>query len=71
MKFQITFKTPDVVEDTIRKELLEKGLDVDSEAHFANQEAMTDVTDKFVGWGESVTIEFDTDKKTAVVVPIR
>jgi len=63
MKFQVTFKTPDAVRDTLKREA--EHLDASD----------PDVEDKlfrfasrWVTWGEQITVEFDTDKETATVL---
>lgn len=57
-KFTATFKCPDALSDGINQSGLEEK-DVEK-AYFLAQ--------KFVQYGEYVTIEFDTDKKTATVL---
>jgi len=54
-RFTLTFKTPDVT----------SGLDIADEDE---REAMTNLIDKFVEYGEYVSIECDTDKGTALVL---
>lgn len=56
MTFRLTFKTPDVVDQ------LCEYMDV-SELSDA-----VEFTRKFIKYGEYITIEFDTEKGTAVVV---
>ncbi len=58
-KFRVTFKDPDCTWQN------EDGSDTSQE-----QKAKVDkVADKFFEWGEYVTIELDTVKKTAIVIP--
>ena len=76
MQFTITFKTPDAMDDGIRRALADMGgyedvipepdeMDMDSElAH-----TMEQVAEKFIKWGEYITVQFDTDTKTATVLP--
>jgi hypothetical protein len=71
MKFRITFKTPDAVSDAIddhgfapnRNDSEEQA---DAKYEFASK--MKKVADKFVSYGECVTLEFDTDTQTCEVV---
>jgi hypothetical protein len=57
MKFRVTFKTPDAVDDAIDEYGMGFKEEIQAAAH------------KFVTYGEYVTIEFDTKTKTAIVVP--
>jgi hypothetical protein len=60
MKFRVTFKTPDAVQYALEE------LPAD-----ADWEAAQKALDKFVEYNEYVRIEFDTDNRTATVLPIR
>ena len=55
MRFRLTFKTPDVCDQ------IPKGIDEENDA--AHELAL-----KFLKYEEYITIEFDTDKGTAIVV---
>lgn len=76
MKFQITFKTPDAVENAIEEivpkvELGDFDDEEASEADYCRQKTVDDLKEfvaRWVRYGECVTIEFDTDNCTAVVV---
>lgn len=57
MKFRLTFKTPDVLEQ-IKEQL------PDPEA----EPAFRRLADKYVKFAEYITVEFDTITQTAVVV---
>lgn len=59
MKFNVLFKTPDAVEYSTDHLSLEEKV-----------EAM-ETARKFVQYGEYITIEFDTETKTATVLPAR
>ena len=61
MKFSITFKTPDAVEEAIYDHTYDDN----------KQEEMRALTDKFVRYGELITVEFDTETGTATVVPVK
>lgn len=83
MKFRVTFKTPDAVEDCIRDHL-QQNAEVErhpdgteefvmykgrlNECH-SQVSACLNTAQKFCSYLEYVTIEFDTETKTAVVVP--
>lgn len=57
MKFNVTFKTPDAVYYAV------------DEYGQEHKEEIEETASKFVSYGEYVTIEFDTETKTATVVP--
>lgn len=59
MKFTVTFKTPDAIADS-----LERLQDTEFQAAF-------DCAKKFVKYDELITVEFDTEKGTATVLPAR
>ena len=69
MKFSITFKTPDAVDDALKEHFEVDAYDESPKAmellgHRENAEMLMS---QFVQHGEYVTIEFDTDAKTATV----
>ena len=73
MKFQLTFKSPDAVDIPylVRQEMHRRGkaLHEDNEEEAAQVEyEISSVIDRFVQYGEYVTIEIDTDNNTATVV---
>ena len=77
MKFCLTFKTPDVVDEQQLKEdiaLSCAGPDVgpDEDCDYCNEklEEQKTLIDQFVKYGEVVVIEFDTVNKTATVVKV-
>ncbi len=59
MQFRLTFKTPDVTERAFSDDMTED-----------EREQVEAVLNKFIKWGECVTIEFDTETKTAEVVKL-
>jgi hypothetical protein len=59
MIIEITFKTPDAVRYALS--------DFDDDDDQDKYEAFIE---KFVRYGECITIRFDTDKQTAEVVPV-
>ena len=77
MKFIVTFKTPDAVSctiDEIVKDYVEfndmEGEEAEEEA-FLLKEKMTEFSDRFVKYGEIISIEFDMDEETATAVPVK
>ena len=76
MKIRLYFKTPDAAEFAITAAL--KNLDRDNTGRSEIYKDSTETLraeiefalDKFVEYGEFVTIEIDTDKGTAIVVPV-
>lgn len=64
MIFTLSFKTPDVVDGS--------PADQTNEAYSEEQrEEAAAVVEKFVRYKEYITIEFNTETKTATVVPLR
>lgn len=62
MKLYLTFKTPDIIFETIRE--------IRSENENLSEEELSDIEDslsKWIRYGECVTICFDTETTTAVV----
>ena len=78
MKFRVTFKTPDAVEYAITGQLIraipsEASLEefTTEDVYEARQDLcakLQSVTDKYVSYGESITIEFDSETDSATVV---
>ena len=75
MKFRVTMKDPDTLGDAIRKAVEE---DVSSLALHEDEklcvietreERIGNICAKWFNYGEYVTIEIDTEDKTAIVVP--
>lgn len=60
-KFRITFKDPDCIWQD------EKGKDV----NYGTRAEYNAIAEKFLEFGEYVTIELDTDKKTAKVITVK
>jgi hypothetical protein len=75
MKLKVNFKTPDALSHAIMRELfydVEDISELTTDGAEALQDHMKDTMkelEKWVEFGECVTIEFDTDKGTATVVP--
>lgn len=77
MKFQLTFKTPDVMDkinDDITQHVLDLSHDdeLDDEQteslHYDIENECRELLDKFLNWGECLAVEFDTENGTATVV---
>lgn len=76
MKIKITFKTPDAVYCVLEDELATNYEDrAPSEADEEKVDGMRaeylETINKFVKYGEQVTIEFDTKKDTATVMKVK
>jgi hypothetical protein len=76
MKLRVSFKTPDAVEYAIQGELVyaitdenQNNPDAVAEAREQLKADLEAVTNKYVRYGEEVTLEFDTETGTAIVVP--
>lgn len=75
MRFQVYIKDPDVFDEEI-KEAVDKELSA-SNLPKDEQEAIKPIRlhklynfiDKWVEYGEYITVEFDTEANTAIVVP--
>lgn len=63
MKFRLTFKTPDVAYEVFRE------MRINNET-YENQANAEDLVRRYVKYGELITIEFDTETRTAKVVPV-
>lgn len=74
MKFRVTFKDPDAIFEAIDEAAvasLPQGLPPDEASALANirQKKLEVFVNDFVSHGEYLTVEFDTDARTARVVP--
>jgi len=76
MKFTITFKTPDAMDDAIKDAVFAES-DCDCglcpkcrEIRRENEPPIRAVAEKFIEYGEYVYIELDTETGTATVLPI-
>lgn len=75
MKFRVNFKTPDAVEYAIAGQLIH-AIPPEStgenegiwDARHTLKDKLHAVTDKYVSYGECVTIEFDSETGSATVV---
>ena len=65
MKIRVSFKTPDAVEYAIKDSLDED--EVSTEDLDEKKEELMDVISTWVKYGESITVEFDTENFTATV----
>ena len=58
MIFRLSFKTPDVLDYTL-------------EDYPEYQNEIKALAEKFIEYGECISIEFDTDAGTATVIPVK
>lgn len=77
MKFLVTMKTPDSLEDCISEAVNDASLDWDNvekeflEDEIYNQtEEFKELCKKWFKYGEYITVEIDTEAKSCVVVPV-
>jgi hypothetical protein len=77
MKFRLTMQDPDQLtdacEDAARKSLADLGLDADEMGPLIAKRAekLSGFAGRWIEYDEYITIEFDTDAGTAVVVPLK
>lgn len=70
MKFQVSFKTPDAAEYAING-VLQYGEWADADERDELKSKLEATAEKFISYGECITVEFDSDTGTATVVPKR
>lgn len=73
MKFRVTMKDPDVLDDAIREALESTAFDGMSEKEVElvrddRAEACRNLCNRWFEYGEYLTVEIDTEAKTCVVV---
>ena len=66
-KIRVVFKTPDAVDMAVQ-EAVQENTPVDIQDQAAEQ--IKKSLEKFVRWGEQITVEFDTEAGTATVIPL-
>ena len=82
MKFRVTFKTPNALNDVYNQEAFDpetmcdcggRCIDCDRLLYESDEtiDEMNEVARKFVQCGEVIVVEFDTEKDTATVIPIQ
>jgi hypothetical protein len=71
MKFRVVFKTPDALHDAVKDALGDEDEDDDEDESEDGPTAKSLISfaERWVRWGEYVTVEFDTVAGTATVVP--
>ncbi len=74
MKFTITMKTPDALDNALDENFPPKGLDEyesfdEIDERHSDRAKTRDFLERFFRYGEYLTIEFDTVAETAVVCP--
>lgn len=67
MKVRLVFKTPDVVENAVN-EAISDGTTFSEEEIENFPDEFKELAKKWIQYGECVTLEIDTEKKTCVVV---
>jgi hypothetical protein len=65
MKFQVTFKCPDAM--YYARERILEGLDKHSDEYWELQGKFDEIQEKFLEYGECVTVEFDLETMEAKV----
>lgn len=81
MKIRMTFKTPDVAQDAMREAADQEAANALEAANPIDPRELTELAtelyfdasncaSKWIRYGEYVTIEIDTETKTATVVPV-
>lgn len=68
MTFRVTMKTPDAYDDALS--LISQGKDME-ESQGKDMEDAVCLLDRYMKYGEYLTVEFDTEKETATVVPVK
>lgn len=83
MKFQVFFKTPDAFEFALKEQMdshCEDHVEHNPDCHICllleetcceNISQIKKIQEKFISFGEGITIEFDTHEGTAIVISIR
>lgn len=66
MKIRMTFKTPDIVEDSVIESL---GPDTADEQYEDEKFAAIQACKRWVKWGELLTVEVDTETGMCEVIP--
>lgn len=67
MTIEITFKTPDALEDAVDREIPYTGEEENEDA----REALRHFLRRYIKFGECVRVEFDTEAGTARVLSTR
>ena len=74
MKIRITFKTPDVleqsIEDAIDNTIDDGRSDISLEQREELRDKAKDVCNMFIEFSECITVEIDTETKECTVVPL-
>lgn len=74
MKFRVTFKTPDAVDvESIVNQLFPQRQDGDEDdlEYESAHDKVRSCVEKFVKYGEVITVEFDIENGTCIVVPVK
>jgi 4a-hydroxytetrahydrobiopterin dehydratase len=70
MKFQVSFKTPDTMADSINQAVSEMGLNNEEERHHLTMK-LAELAENYIQYGEFVTLEFDTYSSSVTVKQCR
>ena len=70
MRIRLGFKTPDVVEDAVAEEMARRKYGHEDEVYEDLKHEAIQACAKWVKYGESITVEVDTEKGTCEVVPV-
>lgn len=70
MKIRVTMKTADALDDAIHEAVRNISFDDPPELRVARKEQACALAGKWFRYGESVTLEIDTTKRTCVVMEV-
>jgi hypothetical protein len=65
----MTFKTPDIVEDSVIDSLGRNDIESDNEQYEDEKYAAIQACKRWVKWGELLTVEVDTETGMCEVIP--
>jgi hypothetical protein len=68
MKFTVTMKTPDVLDEPIRETCEAATSDEREQGYFESE--IKEICNRWFEYGEYLTVEVDTDKKTCRVLEV-
>jgi hypothetical protein len=70
MKFRVTMKTPDAVDNATNDVLDAEGLPPDDETYRERKDELSTIAETWFQFGEFLTVEIDTEVRTCVVIPV-
>lgn len=71
MKIQITFKDPDGVYEAIQEKAESQLVNAEDEIIEKRMQSIQKQLESWIKYNEYITVEFDTEAKTATVIPNR